>query len=84
MQQMETLGVLVADRVIEIDLVEKSLGSFVTDAWEKRKPTVMLVRQRSGDAKVAEYFQWLAERIEERMAAENAAPAYEALRGWKA
>ena len=36
-QQMESLGMLVAERFIDIDLIDKTLGSFVTTAWEKYK-----------------------------------------------
>ena len=83
-QQMETLGVLVADRIIEIDLVEKALGSFVTSAWEKTKPVILAIRAESGDLKTAEYFQWLAERIAEREAKMPKEGVYDTLRGWQA
>ena len=33
-QQMESLGMLVAEQLINIDLVDKTLGSFVTTAVE--------------------------------------------------
>src|SRR5258708_921804 len=36
-QQMESLGILVADGYINLDLVDKTLGSFVTQAWDKYK-----------------------------------------------
>ena len=36
-QQMESLGLLVAEKFINIDLVDKTLGSFVTTSWEKYK-----------------------------------------------
>ena len=36
-QQMESLGLLVAEKFIDIDLVDKTLGSFVTTSWEKYK-----------------------------------------------
>lgn len=34
-QQMEALGLLVANKLIDIDLVDRTLGSFVTVAWGK-------------------------------------------------
>jgi hypothetical protein len=37
-QEMEMLGLLVYDGVIEIDLVERTLGDFVKNAWEKSRP----------------------------------------------
>src|ERR1700722_8987340 len=43
-QQMESLGMLVAEGIIDLDLVDKTLGSFVTTAWDKYK--VMLLDTR--------------------------------------
>ena len=75
-QQMESLGILVAERLINIDLVEKTLGSFVTTSWEKYKPLFLSVRVTSPDPYLGEYFQWLAERIDERMKSNPRQPYY--------
>jgi len=64
-QQMETLGILVAEKLIDMDLVDKTLGSYVSTSWDKYKRFVLSLR--GGDPFLAEYFQWLAERISERM-----------------
>jgi hypothetical protein len=66
-QEMESLGILVAERLINIDLVDKTLGSFVTNAWEKYKMVFLDMRQKQPDPFLGEYFHWLAERLEERM-----------------
>jgi hypothetical protein len=66
-QQMESLGMLVAEELIDIDLVDKTLGSFVTNAWEKYKSVYLDLRVKLPDPFLGEYFQWLAERIAERM-----------------
>lgn len=66
-QEMESLGMLVAERFINIDLVDKTLGSFVTTAWEKYKPVFQEIREQTSDPFLGEYFQWLAGQIEERM-----------------
>jgi hypothetical protein len=66
-QQMESLGMLVAERFINIDLVDKTLGSFVTTSWEKYKKMFLDIREKTSDPFLGEYFQWLAERIDERM-----------------
>jgi hypothetical protein len=73
-QQMETLGILVADRYINIDLVDKVLGSFVFTTWEKYKTMVFSIRE--SDPFVSEYFQWLAEKIDERMKNDPREPFY--------
>ena len=66
-QEMESLGLLVAERLINIDLVDKTIGSLVSVTWEKYKPMIQDSRAKRPDPFLAEYFQWLAERIDERM-----------------
>ncbi len=77
-QEMESLGILVAERFINIDLVDKTLGSFVTTSWEKYKTMFMDMRVNLPDPFLGEYFQWLAERIDERMRENPRKPFYEA------
>src|SRR5436305_3555052 len=76
-QEMESLGILVAERLINIDLVDKTLGSFVTTTWEKYKPMFMDIRETTPDPFLGEYFQWLAERIDERMKQNPRKPIHE-------
>jgi hypothetical protein len=75
-QQMETLGLLVAERLINLDLVEKTLGSFVATSWDKFKLMFFDARKKIPDPFLAEYFQWLAERIDERMQNASHQPYY--------
>src|SRR5580693_2642701 len=64
-QQMESLGMLVAEKTIDIDLVDKTLGSLVVSAWEKYQP--IFLTMRADDPFLGEYFQWLAQTIARRM-----------------
>src|SRR5438552_13587153 len=48
-QQMESLGLLVAERLVNIDLVDKTLGSLVTSAWEKYKKMILDMRENQPD-----------------------------------
>jgi hypothetical protein len=75
-QEMESLGLLVAERFINIDLVDKTLGSFVTTSWEKYKVMFLDMREQLPDPFLGEYFQWLAERIDERMKKNPRVPFY--------
>ena len=76
-QQMESLGMLVAERFINIDLVDKTLGSFVTTTWEKYKILFLDIREKAPDPFLGEYFQWLAEQIDERMRKNPRKPFHE-------
>ena len=75
-QEMESLGILVAEGLINLDLVDKTLGSFVTTAWQKYKTLFLDARENLPDPFLGEYFQWLAERIEERMRLNPRKPFY--------
>jgi hypothetical protein len=66
-QQMESLGILLAEKLINIDMVDKTLGSFVSTAWEQCRPLILDVREDTGDPFLAEYFQWMAEQMDQRM-----------------
>src|SRR6476661_6237499 len=57
-QEMEHLGILVAEKLINLDLVDKTLGSFVTTAWERYEPMFLDMRKKLPDPFLGEYFQW--------------------------
>jgi len=75
-QEMESLGILVAERLINIDLVDKTLGSFVITSWEKYKNMFLDIREKQPDPFLGEYFQWLAEQLDERMRTNPREPFY--------
>jgi len=76
-QEMESLGMLVVDGVIDLTLVEKTLGSFVITAWERYKPIFTDMRQTTNDPYLGEYFQSLAELMARRLSDNPRPPAYQ-------
>jgi hypothetical protein len=74
-QQMESLGMLVAEKLINIDLVDKTLGSLVTTTWDKYK--TLFLGMRDNDPFIGEYFQWLAESIDKRLKETPRTPFYQ-------
>ena len=77
LQLMESLGILLADRLINYDLVDKTLGSYVSTSWERFKPFVLDMREKLPDPFMSEYFQWMAEQIDKRMKEQPRKPYYE-------
>jgi hypothetical protein len=75
-QQMESLGLMVAEGYIDINLVDKTLGSFVVTAWEKSKAMFEDIRKNQPDPFLGEYYQWLAEAIDKRMNEKPREPYY--------
>jgi hypothetical protein len=76
-QQMESVGILVAEKLINLELVDKTLGSLVTTAWEKYKTLFLDMREKQPDPFLGEYFQWLAERIDLRLRTNPRRPYFE-------
>ena len=76
-QMMESLGLLLAERLINVDLVDKTLGSFVFSTWEKYKPLFSDMRDKNADPFLGEYFQWMAEQIDHRMKENPRKPFFE-------
>jgi hypothetical protein len=75
-QMMESLGMMVYEKYIDLDLVDKTLGSYVSTMWEKYKPMFTDMRESLPDPYLGEYFQWLAERISALMQGTYRAPFY--------
>ena len=57
-QEMESLGILVAEKYIDIDLVDKTLGSFVSTTWNRYAKVFADMRATIPDPFLGEYFQW--------------------------
>lgn len=66
-QQMESIGMLVYERYIDLDLIDKTIGSLVSTTWEKYKPVFEDMRIKNPDPYLGEYFQWLAERVDQKI-----------------
>ncbi|HEV7783411.1 MAG TPA: hypothetical protein VGO58_19185 [Chitinophagaceae bacterium] len=76
-QEMESLGILVAERLIDIRLVDIALGNYVITTWDRYKVLYMDIRAKAPDPFLGEYFQWLAERMDERMKENPRKPFYQ-------
>jgi hypothetical protein len=81
-QQFETLGILVEEGLVDLNLLEKCLGTFVTDSWHRQRPIIERLRAEFHDPLLAEYYQWLAELMHRLAQQHPKAPAYVRLANW--
>ena len=79
----ESLGVLVFYRLLPLHLVDHLLGGYVRASWRRVKPYAEARRADVG-AVFAEWFQWLAERMEEDPVPGKELGAPAAHRDWRA
>ena len=80
--KFETMGLLAFRQIIPLDLVEELIGGTVVGFWKSLRPWIEHQRMQKGEARLLEWFQWLAERLAER-ARSSQAPAYELYRNWR-
>ena len=78
----ESLGVLVYHRLLPLHLVDHLCGGYVRASWKRMQPVVAERRAALG-ATFGEWYQWLAERIEQYPAPGKEVGAPVAFKDWK-
>ncbi len=79
----ESLGVLVFHRLLPLHLVDHLLGGYLRASWKRLGPYVADRRKVVG-VMFGEWFQWLAERMEDDPVPGKDVGAPVAHRGWRA
>jgi len=79
----QAIGASVYAGELDLDLVRAVFGEAITRAWAALRATIEDTRQQQGWPRLYEWFQWLAERIEERETSAPREPAYVAFKNWK-
>ena len=77
----ETLGYLVYRGIMPIDLVEELVGGVGVHLWERLRPWAEFIRAQQRQPLLLEWFQWLAERLQDRNRPQ-ATPAHIRLKSW--
>ena len=78
---MENIGVMTYPRIVPFVIVNNLLGSSVVILWRKLEKWATALREELGDEAAFEWFQWLAERLEDYQP-RDPHPAYEAHKDW--
>ncbi|MEX2497068.1 MAG: hypothetical protein WD448_13315 [Woeseia sp.] len=80
---MENIGVMTFQRIVPFMVVNNLVGSSAVILWRKLEPWISTLRAEMGEPYAFEWFQWLAERLDDEDHAGDPRPAYEAHRKWK-
>ena len=79
---MENIGVMTFQRIVPYLLVSNLIGSSTGLLWQKLEKWVFDLREELGSPDAFEWFQWLAERLDENRDP-NEKPAFEVYKSWK-
>lgn len=80
---MESWGIGVFERIIDLHTVDRGCGGIVRSSWRKLGPYVASRRVKYGDPNWGEWFQWLVERMEEDPVPGKAAGAHVTHARWR-
>lgn len=80
---METLGVLAFERQVDIRDVDQVYGGPIIVTWRLLRPYVEDTRARTGRDSMHEWFQWLAEHVEQLEHDEGRSAAHIRERDWR-
>jgi len=79
---MENIGVMTHQRIVPYVVVKNLMGASAVILWRKLEQWVHALREETGSAEAFEWFQWLAERLEE-LGDANEQPAFISQKAWR-
>ncbi len=80
---MESLGMLVYYRVVSLELIDAFISAPILVSWRKLRRYVTEWRKELQRDTIEEWFQWLAERMQDHESKTPRVPAHLAYREWR-
>lgn len=77
----ESLGVMVHNPMVPIDIVDQVIGGFLRESGRRSQAYILWKRQEVGSRRLAEWYQWLAEHL--AVESRRSRGAYEAFKDWE-
>jgi hypothetical protein len=81
--RLESIGYMVYSRLVSLDMVDDLLGGVILMFWSRAQAWTLRERARTGNGKLFEWCEWLADRVAERRATRGHEPAHLKHRGWR-
>ena len=82
MVQYEFLGNLVYQRIVPLRTLDLLVGGIIRACWKRMRPYIEAQREEHSLPNIAEWFQWLAERLEEYGKPEKTVGTHVAFKEW--
>jgi hypothetical protein len=79
----ESIGVMVFRNIVPLEMVNELLGGVCIESWARLNQYMQDSRAESDRKTMSEWFQWLAERLDEHHKRYGRPPAYEQYREWR-
>ncbi len=79
----ESIGLMVFRSIVPLQMVDELLGGVCVESWGRLNQYMQDSRAESDRKTMSEWFQWLAERLEEQHARNGREAAYEQHRHWR-
>ncbi len=79
----ESIGVMVFRGIVPLEMVNELLGGVCVESWARLNQYTQDSRAESNRNTMSEWFQWLAERLDEHHTRYGRPPAYEQYRAWR-
>jgi len=79
----ESIGVMVFRGIVPLKMVNELLGGVCVESWRRLNQFMEDSRAETERKTMSEWFQWLAERLDEHHERFGRPPAYEQYRAWR-
>ncbi|MGA9533053.1 MAG: hypothetical protein WBR18_10085 [Anaerolineales bacterium] len=83
MVKYEYLGNLVYQRIVPLETLDLLVGGIIRASWKRLRPYIEAQRIEKDLPNMAEWFQWLAERLEEYGRPEKSIGTHVAFKDWE-
>ena len=80
---LEAVGLMVYQRIVPFRLVQQLMGGTILASWRVLQPHTEWLREKLRRPSIHEWFQWLAERLDECPEYRDDVGAYLKYRNWK-
>jgi hypothetical protein len=80
---LEAVGLMVYQRIVAFRLVQQLMGGTIQACWRVLRPNTERLRDKLSRPSIHEWFQWLAERLDEHPEYRDEVGAYSKYDNWK-